>query len=419
MNKPQDEKIVRIPARFVLIILIAIAALYHPVTAEGEFSWEPVASLNIARSSHATVLFGGRIYVFGGRSMRPNQILSSIEVYDPDEDSWRVIDPLPRPLCCMTAVVDNSAIYLFGGMTDRNELVDWVLRYDPRNETVRTINHLPQPLHSMSAVNRNHSVHLMGGIDQRRNYLREGSIYNINRDTLFQASPLNNPRALFGLVNLRTVWAVGGLAHGGPVVSIEVFADNQWNIIGRMLEPRGSAGITNFSDSMIVVAGGINWEELISDRVDAYLINSNRWIELPPLSNDRSAFSLVNLGNELFAVGGISRPQHQGERVLDDVEKLVYDNGGYVLPEGNLPVELKLSEAWPNPTNGFVNVRIPGSGATIEIYNITGISVAGPFTVTSNVFSWNSVNSPAGTYFYTIIPPCNTPPFSGVITVVK
>ncbi len=408
----------KISTRILLTVFIVLAVIEYTF-AEGEFVWQPVASMNTPRMSHAAVVFEDRIYVFGGRSLRPNQVLASIEVYNPDDDEWQVVDPLPRPLCCMTAIVDNSVIYLFGGMTDRNESVDWVLRYDPRNQTARTVNHLPRPLHSMSAINRNHFVFLMGGIDQRRLYLREGSIYNITRDEFSQAPQFNSPRALFGMVDLRTIWAVGGLAPGGPVISVESLRDDQWNNVSRMPEPRGDIGVCNFADSLIIVAGGINWEEMVSNRVDGYLIQQNQWIELPPLTNDRRSFPLVNLRDKVYAIGGVSRPQRQGEHLLDDVEKLVYDGGGFVLPDADQPENMKLSFVWPNPTNGTVHIRLPSPGLTIEIFNLHGNRLAGPTTVSSSVYTWNSAGSPAGTYFYVIEPIFVSPPITGTITVVK
>ena len=49
-------------------------------------AWTQLASMGIARQSHASAVVGGKLYVFGGNGAGAR--LSTAEIYDPASDSW-------------------------------------------------------------------------------------------------------------------------------------------------------------------------------------------------------------------------------------------------------------------------------------------------------------------------------------------
>jgi len=54
-------------------------------------SWKNVARMNYARFGHAVVAVGGKVFAIGGDDRNPNNILTSIEEYDINRNSWNVI----------------------------------------------------------------------------------------------------------------------------------------------------------------------------------------------------------------------------------------------------------------------------------------------------------------------------------------
>lgn len=52
--------------------------------------WEYVASMHCGRFGHKAVDFHGKIYVFGGTD-KNFKYLKSFEVYDPNENTWKII----------------------------------------------------------------------------------------------------------------------------------------------------------------------------------------------------------------------------------------------------------------------------------------------------------------------------------------
>ena len=48
--------------------------------------------MNEARFGHAVVAVGGKIFAIGGDDRNPSKILDTIEEYDLDKDSWKIIN---------------------------------------------------------------------------------------------------------------------------------------------------------------------------------------------------------------------------------------------------------------------------------------------------------------------------------------
>ena len=53
-------------------------------------TWSKAADMNIARRGHGLVSLQGRLYAIGGLGAA-DSILDSLEVYDPDSDTWTVL----------------------------------------------------------------------------------------------------------------------------------------------------------------------------------------------------------------------------------------------------------------------------------------------------------------------------------------
>jgi len=77
-------------------------------------SWSSAAAMNVARAEHNAVVFGSKIYVFGGENGSQND-LTSVEVYDPVTDTWTMLSPMPTARNHCGAAAIDSLIYVVGG----------------------------------------------------------------------------------------------------------------------------------------------------------------------------------------------------------------------------------------------------------------------------------------------------------------
>ena len=94
---------------------VACAEVFDPHTEH----WSPIASMNVARTYHAGVVFQDIIYIFGGMNCDDdvhNALKPSAECYDPRTNTWKMISP---PLTARgrhrAVVLENGIIAIMGG----------------------------------------------------------------------------------------------------------------------------------------------------------------------------------------------------------------------------------------------------------------------------------------------------------------
>jgi N-acetylneuraminic acid mutarotase len=66
-----------------------------------------------ARGGIAAAVLEGKIYVFGGEGQ--GTVFGEVEVYDPQQNSWRTCTPMPTPRHGLGAVAIGGRIYVIGG----------------------------------------------------------------------------------------------------------------------------------------------------------------------------------------------------------------------------------------------------------------------------------------------------------------
>lgn len=79
----------------------------------GEGFWTQRASMATARDRPGVVGLNGKIYVFGGSNA--SGALNSVEIYNPNTDTWKAGPSMPGPKSAASAVVVNGLIYVLGG----------------------------------------------------------------------------------------------------------------------------------------------------------------------------------------------------------------------------------------------------------------------------------------------------------------
>lgn len=90
-------------------------------------SWKALAPMPTKRGSPNAVVHGGKIYVIGGAGVhpgskavdihpaRPHRALSTNEVYDPATNTWETRQPMPTARNHAAASMVNNKIYVIGG----------------------------------------------------------------------------------------------------------------------------------------------------------------------------------------------------------------------------------------------------------------------------------------------------------------
>jgi N-acetylneuraminic acid mutarotase len=87
----------------------------------GANNWEERAPMPTSRGGAAGATLAGRFHVFGGEGNLddPSGVYADAEAYDPIEDRWYVLPPMPVPRHGFGAVTLEGRIYLPGGATQQ------------------------------------------------------------------------------------------------------------------------------------------------------------------------------------------------------------------------------------------------------------------------------------------------------------
>lgn len=138
--------------------------------------WDPVGSLAPMPTARfeaaATRALDGRIFVFGGAGgggLNPLQILDTVEVYDPADDSWATLPSMPSTRTDLAAVTtcDGRLFVIGGDEGDDTECATATIHsYDPITGVWDTSHpDMPTALKSLAAATgRDGRIYVMGGI---------------------------------------------------------------------------------------------------------------------------------------------------------------------------------------------------------------------------------------------------------------
>jgi N-acetylneuraminic acid mutarotase len=124
----------------------------HEVYDPANDRWDRLAPLPTARDHLAAAVVGGRLYAIGGRldgSYARN--LSLNEEYDPATDRWRSRAPLPTARSGIAAAALDRKIFVFGGESPAGTF-NQVEAYDPTQDAWSAWAPLPTARHGLGAV---------------------------------------------------------------------------------------------------------------------------------------------------------------------------------------------------------------------------------------------------------------------------
>ncbi|MCK4854058.1 MAG: hypothetical protein KAT31_07345 [Bacteroidales bacterium] len=113
--------------------------------------WIRKADMPTPRLGLATCTVNGIIYAIGGSTGSPDQVLSTVEVYDPATDTWTRRADMPTPRFSPATCALNGKIYAIGGSIGY-DVQSMVEIYDPASHKWSYIASLPAPRAAATCV---------------------------------------------------------------------------------------------------------------------------------------------------------------------------------------------------------------------------------------------------------------------------
>ncbi len=114
--------------------------------------------MNEKRDRLAMAAFKNKLYAFGGyggKKGTPRKYLSSVETYDPNNDSWSDRNPMSTARESLAASVLGNRIYVCGGRNGLHIDLNSCERYDPEEDKWKAIANMMEGRtgHSLVTVN--------------------------------------------------------------------------------------------------------------------------------------------------------------------------------------------------------------------------------------------------------------------------
>ncbi|MGD0091323.1 MAG: chitobiase/beta-hexosaminidase C-terminal domain-containing protein [Planctomycetota bacterium] len=269
-------------------LYLVSAELYDPRTN----TWSAAASLATARDCHtATLLPSGKVLVVGGKSETSDNNLgytTSVELYDPDTNTWGLAGHLTHARAWHTAtLLKNGKVLVVGGHNCGGEEDHGILAsaelYDPETNTWNTAGHLET-----------------GRFDHTATLLENGKVL-----------------------------AVGGHRYSHVLASVEVYdpVKNRWREVSSLATARFHHTATLLPSGNVLVAGGENYKHSSGhvsssdylSSAEVYDPGTNKWRAAGSLTMARfyHTATLLNSGNVLAVNPGGCIRYDDGDELYD------------------------------------------------------------------------------------------------------
>jgi len=282
--------------------------------------WEEIAELNTPRYRHTAVVLDEKIYVLGGLD-KNGTTLTSVEIYDPNINSWSFGTPIPATTYCATAEVIDNKIYLISCV--ENEVVRI---FDPNTGwSSGTGTPYDDPSHDSVTYNDatfgdTIAIITPDGALNSRLYV---FAYQPSGDQWLTGNPLTTSDCRWFTVNLisNTLYVTGGYVASTSTAfnrarRYDLSTDTWLSNTGAMNLARYDHASVVLDGEIFILGGRGSAGGRIFNEVEAYDPATNTWTEITPMFQPRKEFDAVVLNGLLYAIGGSA-----GDEVTGKVER--------------------------------------------------------------------------------------------------
>jgi N-acetylneuraminic acid mutarotase len=296
-----------------LVVLVGFLSL-----AQGEWAaWETKAPMRNRRALFATAVLEGEIWTIGGYARGFNR--GVVEVYNPQKDSWRTMDPFPLPMNGLTAGVVDGKIYVFGGChwVRYPCETDYTYAYDPRREKWEMRAPMPSKRGWMGSAVVDGKIYVIGGESEPYKASNENAAYDPLSDTWEVKAPMPTARANPAVVAFDgKIYVFGGSVMASDrtdvaIPKVEVYdpVSDTWEERRPMPVAVAGAGAVVVGSKIYLIGGASviclhTSQNRPVNQVYIYDPATDRWREATPLPTPRAHLGVAFVDNTIYAFGG-------------------------------------------------------------------------------------------------------------------
>ncbi len=389
---------------FLMLVLVGFL-----IVSDGLAGWEARTSMPTPRKGANAVLLNGYVLLIGGEN-NSGEVVASVDVYDPENDSWNSIQvpPLNHARRDANAEVINGQIYIMGG-SDGLDVLKSMEIYDP----VQNLWNQAHDMHNerqdgFSAIIRD-TLYVLGGAEES-GLNDEIEWYDQENDNWEELEIGFNPPRVSGyhFTHNDTLRIFGGFYFSPLRTSVMLTPGLLWQNGPSLTEERGDGATTVVGDSVFFL-GGENPSGPTA-HVDYFNLRTNTVNKadfvLPGVRGDLSA---ITYNGRIYIFGG---HDEYTSNVLDSVYVYIPDVVNRIPAEGPIiPQVVTLRPNYPNPFNGTTTIQFATTRqerTELSLFNSGGGFVttllsadlpAGEHQVRWNGLGQNGESVASGSYF--------------------
>ncbi len=362
--------------------------------------WQTFVPLNHPRAGAVSVEYQGKIYVLGGKSTN-NTILNTIECYDPEQRIWldNALPPFKKERYNAAAVIFNDKIYLIGGRSS-NDVLDEVEVFNFVQNKWEDVQNIHEEREGHSAVILNNHIYVIGGQENEHELIKKIEWYDESKDKWHEEKDkCPFPRVAAFTAALENIYYLFGGYYYGLSSDAHQWRPNQmhnnWQALPALNQARAYGATIVKGDSIYLIGGEVANGK--SDLVEIFNLKNETLTIGPHLLGARSGMTGVILNDTLFVIGGYDpfsgNPTNTVDILIPTTTSITQE------PFVVLPGSKILVTGYPNPFNGQISIKVTFPRFAlydVDIYNVQGQRVKSLFkgfsNSTSKTFIWQGKN---------------------------
>ncbi len=296
--------------------------------------WVRLAPVPRATGEILGVAVNGKVYASQGLlpGFKPAGLLYE---YDPARDSWSEKKAMPHPVHHAAVTAHNGKMYLFGGFDlppsgppGWNPVADaW--EYDPANDSWKAVAPMPTARGGCGAAVASGRIYVIGGagpvrgasspvIRPRQPQQSFGTVeeYDPATNGWRTRAQMPTPCNHFGCEALNgKVYAIGGRLSGAFIIGfpgntalVQVYdpATDSWATKAPMPTPRSGLNTAQLNGIIYAAGGEVQDQQYLAafKAFEAYDPESDTWWQLPSMLLPRHECIMAAVGNQIHVAGG-------------------------------------------------------------------------------------------------------------------